>query len=450
MEAIVVLDIGTTGTKAALINRSGKILAGEYAGYDLYAQGREVEQDPADWWQATQSSLRALVKVVPPEARLAAIILSGQMQDVILVGPEDALAPAILYSDARAQEEAAAILVKLGEEKIISTTGNLQDATSLLTKLLWLKRKRPELYEAACKLMIGAHDYVTWKLCGAHMADYTTASTTGLLDLHNNCWAEHLLKALDLRRDWLPELVLSGVQAGCVDTAAAAATGLPEGLPVFHGPGDAATTTLGAGAGEPGRDYVYLGTSGWLAATTNGPPVDPRTGIFNLCHPNPTQLILIGPMITAAGNFEWLRRQFGDLETARPEDAYTRLNELAAQSPAGSNGLLYLPYLSGERAPFRDADARGVFFGLSITSTRQDMYRAVLEGVALSMRMIGDVMFPQGKTAELSLVGGGVRSLLWPQIFANVFRCRVLVLADPGDVGVRGALLAVGKALGWY
>jgi xylulokinase len=453
METIVALDIGTTGTKATLVSRSGEVLAAGYASYDLRAQGHEVEQDPADWWQAAQASLQSLVKAAPPQARMAAIALSGQMQDVILIGADDALAPAILYSDVRAQDEAAEVLAKVGEEKLLAITGNLQDASSLLAKLLWLKRRQPELYAAARTLLIGAHDYVTWKLCGARPADYTTAATTGLLDLQNNRWAESLLEALDLRRDWLPEMTPSEAQVGRVGAAAAAATGLPEGLPVFHGLGDAAAATLGAGAGEEGRCYAYLGTSGWLATTLSGAPVDPRTGIFNLRHPDPARLILIGPLITAAGNFEWLSRQFGELETAqagRGADAYARLNELAAQAPAGSNGLLYLPHLSGERAPFRDANARGVFFGLSLASARQEMYRAVLEGVAFSMRAIRDAMFPAGETAELSLVGGGARSPLWPQIFADVFGCRVLVLAGPGDVGGRGAALTAAKALGWY
>jgi xylulokinase len=289
-------------------------------------------------------------------------------------------------------------------------------------------------------------------LCGARCADYTTAATTGLLNLQRSAWAEELLTFLDLRMDWLPRLSQGDEQVGQVSAQAALASGLPEGLPVFHGLGDAAATTLGAGAGEPGRNYIYLGTSGWLAATHLGRPVDPRSGIFNLRHPEPSRLILIGPLITAAGNFEWLRRQFGELEAnqAGSGSAYETLNALAAQAPAGSNGLLYLPHLAGERSPFRDSAARGVFFGLSTTTTRQDMYRAVMEGVAFGMRAIGEAMAQKEAISELNIVGGGARSALWPQIFADVFACRVQVLADPGNAGARGAAIIAGKALGWY
>ncbi|MEW5958556.1 MAG: FGGY-family carbohydrate kinase [Chloroflexota bacterium] len=455
METIVAIDIGTTGAKATLISRQGKILASAYVGYPTDSRENRVEQSPDDWWEAACASLHSL-REQHPHLKPVGIALSGQMQDVILVDTEKSLAPAILYADTRAQQEARQVLERLGEERLQQVTGNLQDASGLLAKLLWLKEHRPALYQSAHTLLVGAHDYLAWKLGGARVADYTTAATTGLLDLKANAWADGLFKTLGLRLDWLPELVPAEARVGQIDEAAAKETGLPAGLPIFHGAGDAATTTLGAGAGEPGRYYVYLGTSGWLAATQTGEPADPRTGIFNLRHPDPAQLIMIGPMLTAAGNFEWLRQQFGPLELAawpaQEANPYDILNAQAAQAPAGSHGVIYLPYLAGERSPFRDAHARGVFFGLTVNTTRQDLYRAVLEGVAFSMRAIRQAMSLANQMAasELSLVGGGARSALWAQIFADVFACRVKVLADPGDVGARGAALIAGKALGWY
>lgn len=455
MEIIVAVDIGTTGAKAALINRQGKVLASAYAGYGLNRQEYRVEQSPDDWWRAACASLQQLWQQ-EPQAVPAGIVLSGQMQDVILVDDEQSLAPAVLYSDTRARQEAQQVLALVGEETLQKVTGNLQDATSLLAKLLWLKKHRFDLYSGARTLFMGAHDYIAWKLCGARATDYTTAATTGLLDLDRNQWAAAVLETLGLRLDWLPQLVAAEARVGQITAIAAGQTGLPAGLPVFHGAGDAAATTLGAGAGEPGQYYAYLGTSGWLAATQTGQPVDPRTGIFNLRHPQPAQLIMIGPMLTAAGNFEWLRKQFGDLEASAQAgpgaNPYDILNGQAGQAPAGCNGVFYLPYLAGERSPFRDANARGVFFGLSVNTTRQDLYRAVLEGVAFSMRAIRQTMglTAQVLPSELNLVGGGAKSHLWAQIFADVFNCRVKVLADPGDVGVRGAALIAGKAFGWY
>jgi xylulokinase len=472
MDVIAAVDVGTTGAKAALLDRDGSIVASAYASYPTRSQGNQIEQEPSDWWAATVTGLKSLWGQAP-DVRTVAVAMSGQMQDVILVSEEDSLAPAILYSDTRGQTEIQSVHERLGDARLRAVTGNLQDASSLLAKLLWLKRRRPDLYNQARTLFVGAHDYVAWRLCrrrpeprpelvegpveGSRVTDYTTASTTGLLDLSANVWAVELLGALKLRTDWLPQLVAADAQVGEVGEAIARETGLPEGIPVFHGAGDVATTTLGAGAGEPGRYYAYLGTSGWLAATELQSPVDPLTGIFNLRHPDPERLILVGPMLMAAGNFEWLREQFGNLElnaTGKPEaTAYDVLNALASTAPPGSNGVLYLPYLAGERAPFRDANARGVFFGLTHRTTRQDLYRAVMEGVAFSMRAIRDVM--PGSTLragdpELSMVGGGARSPRWAQIFADVFNCRVRVLAAPGDVGVRGAALIAGKALGWY
>lgn len=460
VDVIVAIDVGTTGTKTVLFSRDGVAAAGATFDYPTQTQGAHVEQDPADWWGATVAGLQSMWAQVPGAEPLA-VVLSGQMQDLILMDGVRALAPAILYSDTRAHREGQIVHERLGEVRLREVTGNLQDATSLLAKLLWVKEHQPGLYKAAETVFIGAQDYVAWRLCRAGVTDYTTASTTGLLDIAANSWASELLDSLELRTDWLPQLAAAEAQVGEVRAAVSEETGLPPGTPVFHGAGDAAATTLGAGAGDPGHYYVYLGTSGWLAATELHTPVDPRTGIFNLRHPDPERLILIGPMLTAAGNVEWLREQFGRLEVrslpslaadSSEMAAYQALNALAAEAPPGSNGVLYLPYLAGERAPFRDPNARGVFFGLHRTTTRHDLYRAVLEGVAFSMRAIRDTLPASDglDQAGFSLVGGGARSALWPQIFADVFDCPVQVLADPAEVTARGAALIAGRACGWH
>ncbi|MFC1465243.1 MAG: FGGY-family carbohydrate kinase [Candidatus Brachytrichaceae bacterium NZ_4S206] len=452
MEAIIALDIGTTAAKAVCVDRGGRILARAQTGYPFVARDAEVEQNATDWWEAARSCLKSVMQQMPADVRAAALALSGQMQDVILMGEQEALAPVILYSDARAQAEADEVLRAIGEDRLIAITGNLQDASGLLAKLLWIKRHRPEAYRHARTLLIGAHDYIAARLCGERVTDVTTASTTGLFHLHENRWATELMEALGLRTDWLPRLDSAERPVGRVNQTAAALTDLPEGLPVFHGVGDAAAATLGAGAGEESHWYIYLGTSGWLAATADAPPVDPRTGIFNLRHPDARRLILIGPMLTAAGSFEWLVRQFGALEQERSAnaDAHALLNQMAGSAVAGCNGVLYLPYLSGERAPFRDSRARGVFFGLSSSTSRAELYRAVLEGVAFAMRTIRDAMPAGGQIKHVNLVGGGARSELWPQIFADVFGRPVWVLSQPDDVGGRGAALLASKALGWH
>ena len=455
MEIIAAIDIGTTGTKAAFVSQEGEIVATASAGYSTYGEHGWVEQNPDEWWQATINSLRAVVEQAPL-LKPAAVVLSGQMQDLILTDQQASLGRAILYSDTRAQSEAKAVQKSIGEEQLQALTGNLQDASSLLAKLLWVKEHRKEEYQEAQTLFLGSHDYITWRLCGTRCTDYTTASTTGLLDIHANSWAEETLQQLDLRTDWLPKLVDAHAQVGPISTEAARLTNLPEGTPVFHGAGDAATATLGAGAGIPGHEYIYLGGSGWLATSRNGEPVDPETGIFNLRHPHKEWLIQIGPMLTAAGNFEWLHKTFGLLEVQAANcdetASYAIINRLAAKAVPGSNGLLFLPYLAGERAPMRDPNARGLFFGIHTETTRSDLYRAVLEGVAFSMRMIRDVLPASSSrpSKALSLVGGGARSPIWPQIMADMFNCTVKVLDDPENVGTRGAAILAGMGLGWY
>jgi xylulokinase len=455
MKSILAIDIGTTSTKAALINDQGLILDSKTVKYPIYPKGSKSEQDPLEWWKATCTCCRSLLEN-KNSFSFSAVAISGQMQNTILVDDKEAIYPAILYSDMRAKRELENIKEKIGIEVLNKITSNIQDASSVLAKLLWIKKNHPKLYKKCRRLFIGAHDYVTWKLCGAEVTDFTTASSSGLLDFSKNSWIEDIINSLSLRIDWLPDILPSDQQAGKVHSRASKDTFIPSGTPVFHVAGDAATTTVGAGAGEPGRYYIYLGTSGWIACTYSGEPIDLSSGVYNLRHPDPDRLILIGPMLTAAGNFEWLCRNFGDLEKISIEnffsDSFKVLDKSAANSPEGSNGIIYLPYLAGERSPFRDENARGVFFGLKTTSTRQDLYRSVLEGVAFSMRMIAEVIISKtsDKAKELNIAGGGAQSSLWVQIFADILGCRVNVLDNPEEVGARGAAIIVGKALGWY
>src|SRR5690606_3087142 len=216
--------------------------------------------------------------------------------------------------------------------------------------------------------------------------------------------------------------------------------GLAPGTPVVQGAGDAATATLGAGAGEPGRTYLYLGTSGWLAASLDGQAADPSPSVLSLLHPDPRRQLLIGPMMTAAGNLEWVRRQLGN-------PSYDRLSAMAAGAPAGSGGVRYYPYLAGERSPFQNPHARAAFTGLSTATEPEHLVRAVMEGVAFALRTIAEAM-PAGE--RLYAAGGGARSDVWCRIIAAVLQRPVYRLAQAEDVGVRGAAIVAGRALGWY
>jgi len=448
MEQIIAIDIGTTGTKTALITRSGEILARYYASYETRSQHVQVEQNPEDWWEAVRQGILAVNAYVDKE-NFCGIALGGQMQDLILLGGKRVLAPAMLYSDTRAQAEIHAIEKIIGKDRLINMTGNIQDASSLLAKLLWLKKHKPEIYHALETVLLGAHDYIAWKLTGSTNTDFTTAATTGLLDIKRNTWALDIINALTLRIDILPYLVPGDHVDGYLSNETAASLGLPPGCPIFHGSGDVGTTTLGANAGEPGTTSCYLGTSGWVAATTENVLADPECGIFNLRHPDPAKIIQVGPMLLAGGNIQWIVENISSF--AEEHNPYDLLNAKAAAVKPGSNGVIYLPYLSGERSPFKAPEARGGFVGLSRETKREDLYRAALEGVAFAMRSIQEAITgPDVKLKSLTLSGGGAKSSLWAQIFADVFHCEVIVLENAEEVGLIGAALLCGKALRWY
>ena len=464
MNLILALDIGTTGTKAALVNREGGILATGFADYPTYySAGNVVEQDPEAWWRATCTAVAQIWQTAPKTAaaQVAAVSLSGQMQDLILLGADGAIGRAILYSDCRAQEEAAFVTQTLGQAQLERVTGNEQGPASLLAKWLWVQKHAPDQLAACRKILVGAHEYVGWRLHGAAGADYTTAATTGLLDLARNRWSFDLLSPLGLDADKLPGLHAATSVVGEVTTAAAELTGIPAGTPVLRGAGDLAATTIGVGAGEPGRLYGYLGTSGWVAASLDHATPNPRGGVFTLRHPDPQRYIQVAPMLTAGGNLDWFRTEVvgsagqgagGKEQGAGREGlgvSYERLNVQAASSRPGSGGLIYLPYLAGERSPFSDPQARGAFIGLSTTTTQADLARAVMEGVALAYRSLCMALnLPLG--GAFYLVGGGAKSPVWSQILADVLGCEVQVVAAPGDAAARGAAILAGTELRWW
>jgi xylulokinase len=455
MDGIVALDIGTTGVKAALLDRQGQIVASGYAQYATFADGNRIEQEPEAWWRATGEALAALWQQAPTGVVVAGVTLSGQMQDTILLAEQGAVGRAILYSDSRAEVEARLLDEQLGAGQIAAVTGNPHTPASVFAKWLWLARAEPARLAAAQTLLLGAHDYVTWRLCGARTTDYTTAATTGLLDLRANRWHTTAIRAVGLDPGYLPALRRAGDPVGTVSAASAHATGLPVGTPVLQGLGDLGATTAGVGAGIPGRLYGYLGTSGWLASTLTQAEPCPEQGIFTLRHPDAAQVIQVAPMLTAGGNLEWLRST-ADAFAAAGQPAgvdYSLLNRLAAAAPAGSHGLLYLPYLAGERSPFSAPDARACFIGISAETQAGDLARAVLEGTALAYRTLRDTLYAAGDPGQagpLLLVGGGAKSPVWAQILADVLAAPVQVVADPGNAAARGAALIAGQTLGWF
>jgi xylulokinase len=435
-------DVGTTGTKAALLSPDGQILQTAYRAYPtVTAEGGFMEQDAADWWQSVLETSRELAQQVDTQY-VAAIALTGQMQDLIMVNGEgNAVRPVILYGDTRARAESETIVAKLGAERLYELTGNEQDASSLLAKLLWLSsHERGTLNTPNGQLLLGAADFIALKMTGKAVTDTTTAATTGLMDIASRT-------ALDRRvfdqlgignalRLLLPPMQSGGSFVGELTQIAAGALGLKSGIPVYHGPGDAGAITIGVGAGEIGQAYGYLGTSGWIAYTSSDPTN--REGGFLLAHPHPDYFIHVAPLLTAGGNLEWVLDLFGD-------DHYDHLIDQGYNRPPSS--LLYLPYLNGERSPFRDPLARGAFVGLTPRTEKADMYRAALEGVAYAYRHAFEALL-DSPVDRLTFTGGGTRSTQWCQLFADILNVPIDIAAEPEFIGVRGAMIAAAVANG--
>jgi len=435
MRLWLALDVGTTGAKAALLDENGGVVRSAYRTYMTSTGDGTLEQDARDWWAAVVDATREL-----NAGAVNAIALTGQMQDMILLdGQGEPIRPVLLYSDTRAWREAEALNAQFGAERLRAITGNGQDGSSLLAKLHWLRTHEPDTFRRSARLLIGAADYIALRMTGTASTDTTTASTTGLLDIGTRAYlAPDILAELGLSdaARLLPAVHAGGAQDGWLTSEAAEVLHLPPGIPVHHGPGDAGATTFGAGSGEPGRAYGYIGTSGWVAFTSETRIASENT-VFTLAHARSDYLITIAPLLTAGGNLDWVRALF------EVESHADLIGEALGRPPSG---LLYLPYLNGERFPFSDPFARGAFIGLSANHRRADLCRAVLEGVVYAYRHAIDILGEQ--PAALTLTGGGTRSRGWSQLVADVTGLHVSLVNDPANVGLRGAVLAARVARG--
>jgi xylulokinase len=402
MRALIGLDIGTSGVKAlAVSEEDGAILARREIGYPLSTPRPDwAEQDPADWWRATQEALAALAV-----DEVAGIGLSGQMHGLVaLDATGEVIRPAILWNDGRTAAECAEIEAKVGLERLIALTGNRALTGFTAPKLLWLRKHEPEAYGRIAKVML-PKDYIRLQLCGEHAIDMADASGTLLLDVARRRWSDDVLDALEIDRGWLPRLLESPEVSGTT----------PDGIPVAAGAGDQAAGALGVGVDRPGPLSVALGTSGVVFAALPAFAADEGARVHAFCHAVPGGWHAMGVMLSAAGSLAWLR------DTAAPGEAFGDLVGTAAAWEPGVEGLTFLPYLAGERTPHADPDARGSFTGLSLRHDRGALVRSVLEGVAYGLRDSLDLLVELGVRPERGRVsGGGARSELWLRIIASV------------------------------
>jgi xylulokinase len=438
------VDVGTTALKSSIIARDGTLVDSATGEYPLLAEGNAIEQNPELWWNAFCTTSKTLLGR-NAKIELSSIVLSGQMQDLIILNADQQLVGnAILYSDTRAQEEFNLYKEQFTLERAMKITRNSSDAASLPPKLMYISAKRGSL--SSLHFLLGAHDYLCWKLTGKSVTDLTNAATTGLLSYETNTWSEDILDYIGVASDQLPRLETEIKVTGTITDEAARETGLKKGLSVIHGSGDAGSSTVGVGAADESVFSCYLGTSGWVAATLPT-AIDPGMGVFNLRHPDGKQTITIGAMRTTGGNISWLLETF-----AITSDRYARMQEIARKAPVGSGGVFYLPYLQGERMPFNDPYARGAFIGLNRDTRQSHMFRSVIEGIAYGLATIYEVLKESSNSQSISVVasGGGAENSLLTQTLADVLGVPVLKMADASNAGVRGNLVLAGKALGWF
>jgi len=442
------IDVSTTGAKALLVDEKGAVVATATTPLTLSTpKPLWSEQDPHEWWAGVTSSIQAaLASAKAGGAEVAAVGLTGQMHGLVLLdGEQRVLRPAILWNDQRTGAQCDEIRKRMGgRARLVKVTGN--DALTGFTapKILWVRENEPDVY-ARARLVLLPKDYVRLRLTGVAGMDKADGSGTLLFDLASRGWSDEVLGALEIPRDWLPPTHEGPAVTGHVTAAAAAATGLREGTPVMAGGGDQAAGAVGTGAIRPGIVSLTLGTSGVVFATTDSPLVEPEGRLHAFCHAVPDKWHLMGVTLSAAGSLQWYR------DTLAAGVPFDTLVDEAASAPAGSEGLIFLPYLSGERTPYPDPLARGAFVGLTVRHRRAHLTRAVLEGVAFSMRDCLDLFAGAGLAAvsQIRVAGGGAKGPLWRKIVASVLGVELVTVNSTEGAAYGAALLAGVGAGGW-
>ena len=449
MSYLIGLDIGTTSAKTVLIDTRGRVVFKTAPAYAFRTpKPLWAESDPADWWAATVAALRELFAksgVAPGE--IAGIGLTGQMHGLVLLDAQgEVLRPCIMWNDQRTAKECATLTKKVGRAQVLHLTGNPVLPGFTAPKILWVAKNEPQVYRRVAKVLL-PKDYIRYKLSGEFFTDVSDASGTSLLDVAKRRWSDEMLRACKVPRSWLAEVTESPVASTKVSAIAAKLTGLRAGTPIIAGAGDQAAGAVGCGIVKPGIVSCTLGTSGVVFAHADKYCPDPQGRLHAFCHAVPGKWHLMGVQLSCAGSLQWFKNNFGGEETALEKsggpDAYESLTKSAAKVPAGCEGLIFLPYLSGERTPHPDPNARGVFFGLSLRHGKPHLTRAVLEGVTYGLRDALELMRGLGiKPKEIVASGGGARSILWRQILADNFATPIVTNNATEGSAYGAALLA--------
>jgi xylulokinase len=441
------IDTSTTSSKALLIDSNGEVIAVASSPHTLQTpKPLWSEQNPSEWWDAVSASIKSVLeKAGIGGDQVTAVGLTGQMHGLVLLDEGgNVLRPAILWNDQRTQSQCDEIHQRIGKEKFIQITGNVALTGFTAPKILWVQENEPDVYEKAKHVLL-PKDYIRLKLTGEYAMDKADGAGTVLFDLKSRDWSAEVLDALGIDRSWMPRTFEGTEFTGQVTQEAASLTGLKVGTPVAAGGGDQAAQAVGVGAVEAGIVGLTVGTSGVIFATTPSALIEPEGRLHAFCHAVPGMWHFMGVMLSAAGSLQWYR------DTLAPDMSFDDLVKEAESAPAGCEGLLFLPYLSGERTPYPDPLARGSFIGLTLRHSRAHMTRAVLEGVAFGLKDSFTLIQNAGlgKITQVRASGGGTKGSLWRQILASVLEAE-LVTVNTSEGAAFGAALLAGVGAGTW
>ena len=452
---LIGLDIGTSGAKCLLCDDAGKVLASSTQEYPLYTPKHGwAEQNPEDWWEGVKRGLKVILEKHPVDKKdIVGMSFSGQMHGLVALDENrKVIRPAILWCDQRTQKQCDEITEKAGGlDKLLSYTNNRMLTGYTGGKILWLKEEEPEAFERM-KAFVCPKDYIRYRFTGEIGMDMSEASGTGFFDTKNKQWSRELIEKVGLSMDIFPPCMESVDKAGTVTEEAAKETGLPAGLNVYAGGGDAVIQTTGTGLVKPGVLGVVIGTSGNVSMGMNGYRENPEGKLQMFCNNEDGLWHCFGCTLTAGGALSWYVKTLAGEDKADADklgrNVYGLIDDRASEVPAGSNGVLFAPYLTGERCPYPDPNAKGIFYGLSLGTTRAAMARAVMEGVTFSLKQVVELMSASIKPEKVYLSGGGASSELWKQMAADIFELPVYTMSAAKEGGAYGAVLVAGVGAG--
>ncbi len=453
---ILAHDLGTSGNKATLYDEAGALCSSVLCEYPTYyPHDRFVEQDPLDWWRAVCDSTKGLMEKagIGPEAILC-VCFSAQMMGCLPVDGQGApLRRMILWADTRAQAQERRMIARVGMERGYRITGHRLSASYSAAKLMWVRDHEPEVFSRTAK-MLHAKEYIIHCLTGEFVTEYSDASGTNLMDIEKKQWSQEMLDALEIPRAMLPDLHRSCDIAGGVTREAAEATGLLAGTPVVIGGGDGSCACVGAGVARPGRAYNVMGSSSWISLASRQPLFDGQMRTFNWVHLDESLYTPCGTMQAAGFSYSWFRDALGQEEIQKAAQqgvsAYSLLDALAEASSPGAGGVVYLPYLLGERSPRWDHSARGAFIGMGVSTTKGDLARAVLEGVGYNLKIIRDILGREFPMEKLIMIGGGAKGRTWLRILADIWQTELTLPRYREEATSMGAAVCGGVGIGLY